>query len=682
MSLRIAVDSGGTFTDIALLEEESQKIHITKVPSTPENPAIAVMTGVLKVLGENHAAPEAVSFFLHGTTVATNALLELKGANTALITTRGFRDVLEIGRQTRPALYSFFQRKEPAVVPRELRFQLEERILYNGEIQTPLKEEDVYSLVKKLRNKNIQSAAVCFLHSYRNSKHEKIVKEILQQEMPEVFLSCSFEILPEFREYERTSTVCINAYVMPAIKKYLEHLEVKLEQEKIKSPLYIMQSNGGIISSWMAREHSARTVLSGPAGGVNAGVFLSKLIKEPNLITMDMGGTSLDVSLISGGQPRYSTESSIGSYPLKLPMIEIHTIGAGGGSIAAIDSGGALKVGPESAGAVPGPACYGRGGGRPTVTDANLVLGRISSQYLLAGEMGIYPEKSAEVIEEHIAKPLGVSVEDAAEGIIKVVNANMVRGIRVVSVEKGYDPREFSMAAFGGAGPLHALELAQELAISRVIIPPRPGINSALGMLTSDIRRDYVLTRIIREEDLTPQCLEQLFGEIQSKALEELKLEGLSYDNLNFNRSADLRYPRQAYELNIPLSSALLMEKELNKMIEDFHSSHLRSYGYNRQEESVEVVNIRVTAVGKLYSMKVRAEKTSPGDTPGALKSTRKVYFHGEFFKTPVYNRDLLSPGSRVEGPAIIEQLDSTTVITPGKLAHVDPCYNLVVTNE
>jgi len=682
VTFRIAVDSGGTFTDIALLDENEQKIYISKVPSTPENPATAVMTGVLQVLMENNAVPEKVSYFLHGTTVATNALLELKGAVTALITTRGFRDVLEIGRQTRPALYNFFQRKAPAIVPRELRFEVNERILFNGEIEIPLKEEAILSLAAKLRERRIESAAICFLHSYLDPRHEKMVKRIIQQEMPDIFVSCSSEILPEFREYERTSTVCINAYVMPAIKKYLEDLEVKLKENKIRSPLYIMQSNGGIISSQMAREHSARTVLSGPAGGVNAGKFLSKLTGELNLITMDMGGTSLDVSLISGGQPRYSTESSIGSYPIKLPMIEIHTIGAGGGSIAAIDPGGALKVGPESSGAVPGPACYGRGGHRPTVTDANLVLGRINSQYLLAGQMEMCPENSVKVIREHIADPLGVSVEEAAEGIIKVVNANMVRGIRVVSVEKGYDPREFVLTAFGGAGPLHALELAQELAISKVIIPPQPGINSALGMLTADLRRDYVLTRIINEESLGPQCLEDLFGEIQSKALEELEKEGLRYENLSFCRSADLRYPRQSYEMNITLGTGKLENRDLKRMIQEFHDNHLQAYGYNRQEERIEVVNIRLTAVGKLYSLEVKPEKTVSREYIEAPKDFRKVYFNGEFIKTPVYNRKELHPGSRISGPSILEQLDSTTVITPGNTAWVDPFHNLIVTND
>lgn len=680
MTFRIAVDSGGTFTDIALLDENRQKLHITKVPSTPDNPAIAVMTGVLKVLAENNVSSQEVSYFLHGTTVATNALLELKGAVTALITTRGFRDVLEIGRQTRPSLYNFFQKKAPAIVPRDLRFEIEERILYNGEIETPLNQEQIFVLVKMFKDKGIESAAVCFLHSYLDPQHEKTVKKILSKELPEVFVSCSSEILPEFREYERTSTVCINAYVMPAIKKYLEDLEVRLKEENIQSPLYIMQSNGGIIPSKMAREHSARTLLSGPAGGVNAGVHLSRLMEEPNLITMDMGGTSLDVSLISGGQPRYSTESSIGSYPLRLPMIEIHTIGAGGGSIAYIDSGGALKVGPESAGAVPGPACYGRGGDSPTVTDANLVLGRINPDYILAGEMEIYSEKSVQVIRKHIADPLGLTVEAAAEGIIKVVNANMVRGIRVVSVEKGFDPREFALVAFGGAGPLHALELARELAINKVIIPPQPGINSALGMLAADIRRDYVLTRIIREEKLQVEYLNLLFKDLQSKALKELEREGFKYENLHFHHSADLRYPRQAYEINIPLGAEKLNKETLEKMLQEFHDVHLKTYGYNRQEEMIELVNVRLSVVGKMHSFQIKAERMVDRDLGEAKNSFRSIYYDGKFIKTPVYNRDKMTPGGEIEGPAVVEQLDSTTVIIPGKTAYIDSYRNLIIT--
>ncbi|UNC92367.1 hydantoinase/oxoprolinase family protein [Candidatus Contubernalis alkaliaceticus] len=680
MTFRIAVDSGGTFTDIALLDENRKKLHITKVPSTPDNPAIAVMTGVLKVLTENKVSSQEVSYFLHGTTVATNALLELKGAVTALITTQGFRDVLEIARQTRPSLYNFFQTKAPPIVPRELSFEVEERILYNGQIETPLNQEHLSVLVKILKEKGIESAAVCFLHSYLDPQHEKIVKKILTKELPQVFVSCSSEILPEFREYERASTVCINAYVMPTIKKYLEDLEMRLTDEKIKSPLYIMQSNGGIISSKMAREHSARTLLSGPAGGVNAGVHLSRLMEEPNLITMDMGGTSLDVSLIVEGQPRYSTESSIGSYPLRLPMIEIHTMGAGGGSIAFIDSGGALKVGPESAGAVPGPACYGRGGDRPTVTDANLVLGRINPEYILAGDMKIFPEKSVQAIQKHIAAPLGLTLEEAAEGIIKVVNANMVRGIRVVSVEKGFDPREFALVAFGGAGPLHALELAQELAINKVIVPAQPGINSAMGMLAADIRRDYVLTRIMREENIQVDYLEDLFKELQSKALKELEREGFKYENLLFYRSADLRYPRQAYEINIPLGAEELNKKTLEQMVNEFHDIHLKAYGYNRQEEIIEIVNVRLSVVGKMHSFQHKAERLVDRDLSRASNIFRSIYYNGKYIKTPVYNRDEMAPGGKIKGPALLEQLDSTTVITPGKTAYIDSYRNLIIT--
>lgn len=679
MTYRLAIDTGGTFTDVALIGERERLVKVAKVPSTPENPALAVISGIKKILKENHLSPEKVSYLLHGTTVATNALLELKGARTALLTTKGFRDVLEIGRQTRPELYNFFSHRPVPVVTRDLRFEIEERILPTGEVFKKLDEPGLMRVIQILKEKQVESAAVCFIHSYRNPLHEKKVKEKLSELMPEIFVSCSFEVLPEFREYERMSTVCINAYVMPAIKKYLEYLEKSLQKEKIKSPLYIMQSNGGIITSKVAREHSARTVLSGPAGGVIAGVLAAETTGKKNLITMDMGGTSLDVSLISKAVPSYSTESCIGGYPLKLPMIEIHTIGAGGGSIARLDAGGALKVGPESAGACPGPACYNQGGTQPTVTDANLVLGRINPGYLLEGEMELDLEKAQRAVYDKLAFPLGITLEEAAEGIIRVVNANMVRGIRYISVEKGYDPREFSMAAFGGAGPLHAVELGRELSVEEIIIPPHPGINSALGMLSADVRRDYVLTRIMEEKEITPDKLEKFYEEKKLEALDELKKEGFDSSLIYFVRSADIRYPRQAYEINVPLPEQKLCRADIKEIVKKFHRLHKQSFGYHRLDETIELVNLRLAAVGRMPPLQIKEHEIEGEDSYRALLNTRKVFFSGEYRDTPVYNRQKLKPGNVIPGPAIIEQFDSTTVIIPDKSGRVDKHNNLII---
>ncbi len=680
MSYRIAVDTGGTFTDIALIEEERGSIEVAKVSSRPDNPSLAVMAGIMKIINQKDISPDSVSYLLHGTTVATNALLELKGAKTALITTKGFRDVLEIGRQTRPALYDFFQRKPTPVVPRENRFEIPERILYNGKVKESLQVSHLKYIIQELKEKQVESVAICFIHSYRNPHHEQTVKDLLKKEMPQLFISCSSDVLPEFREYERMSTVCINAYVMPAIKRYLEDLERSLKCKKIKSPLYIMQSNGGIITSGVAREQSARTVLSGPAGGVIAGLFLAKNLGKRNLITMDMGGTSLDISLIYQGTPRYTTESNIGGYPLKLPVIEIHTIGAGGGSISRLDQGGALKVGPESAGASPGPVCYGKGGLEPTVTDANLVLGRINPEYLLEGEMEGCLNKAQNSINEKLAVPLNTTLEQAAEGIVKVVNANMVRGIRVVSVEKGYDPREFSLVAFGGAGPLHAAELARELGIVEIIVPPNPGINSALGMLAADVRRDYVLTRIMKEERLDESKLEELFESMKIEALDELKKEGFKQDTISFIRSVDIRYPRQAYEINVTLADGKLQKKDLKEMVNKFHYLHQQTYGYSRDGEKTQMVNLRLAAIGEMQPLMIREEeRTKEADPSRALLSYRNIYFSGKHIKTPVYKRHKLEAGNKIDGPAVIQQLDSTTVLFPGQIASVDSYNNLII---
>lgn len=681
MGYRLGVDTGGTFTDIAVVDERSSKISVTKVPSTPDNPSRAIVNGVQKIMDLYGIDAKDINFFIHGTTVATNALLELKGAKTALITTEGFRDVLQIGRQARPSLYDVYAHRPKAIVPRNLRYEVPERILYTGEILKPLDLEAVYKIIEDMQKNKVEALCVCLLHSYINSEHEKLIKEIVLDKCPDILVTLSSEILPEFREYERMSTVCINGYVMPKVNKYVADLDKKLREIDLNSDLYIMQSNGGVITAATARESSARTVLSGPAGGALAGGFICQQTDHDNIITVDMGGTSLDICLIANKMPRYTTESQIGGYPIKLPMIDIHTIGAGGGSIAWIDSGGALRVGPESAGAVPGPACYCKGGTEPTVTDANVILGRLNPEHLLSGEFNLDKNKSYDVIKKKIADPLGISVIEAAAGIIKVVNANMVRGIRVVSVEKGYDPREFALVPFGGAGPVHGVEMAEELGMKEVIVPKNPGVTSAIGMLSADVRHDYVRTNIVDSNKIEVRDLQKIVDDLESTATNELKEEGFEVEDMEFKRSLDMRYLGQAYEISVDFNGGRLSSEDITAAQEEFHNRHFMSYGYCRKGQVIEIVNVRLTALGKLPKMDIIREEKKETYVPEPI-SCRDVYTRSGFEPCNIYIREQLHEGAVITGPAIIEQLDSTTVIMPKQTAIVDAFDNLIIRLE
>ena len=677
---RLAVDTGGTFTDVCVIEEGSGQLAVAKVPSTPSNPALAVIAGIDKLVEKGEITAKSISFLLHGTTVATNALLEHKGAPIAMLTTLGFEDILQIGRQNRPELYNFWARRPTPIVPRHRCYGIPERVLYTGEILTPLDESKTEAIVREIKESGIYSVAVSLIHSYANPLNEQKIKTIISKIHPEAYVTLSSEVLPEFREYERTSTICINAFVMPKVNDYVADLENRLKQQGVASELYIMQSNGGVITAGMAREMSARTVLSGPAGGVLTGVLLSRAIEEPNLITIDMGGTSSDISLIEAYSPRLTTESQIGGYPIKLPMIDIHTIGAGGGSIAWIDSGGALRVGPESAGAEPGPVCYGRGGQEPTVTDANALLGRINPSYLLGGEMKVYLEDARQVVEERIARPLAMDVQRAAEGIIAVVNANMIRGIRRVSVEQGYDPREFALVAFGGAGPLHAVQLAQALNMTKIIIPPYPGIASAFGMLSADVRHDYVQTYISLSSDLRLEKLQSIYEDMEKQGKEQLRQEGFPDESIVVDRFADIRYARQAYELSVPVKGGRLSAEDISAVAESFHERHERNYGYARRGEGVEFVNMRVVALGKLPDMRLSEEVSTTAQTPEPMGERDVTFEAAAKVRTPIYHRDQLVQGREISGPAVVEQLDSTTLVFPEYRAAADRFGNLIIT--
>ncbi len=677
MDYRLGVDVGGTFTDVALLNTQTGELAVAKIPSTPKNPSEGVTNGIETICDKENIKTKSISNFIHGTTVATNTTLEYKGAKTALITTKGFRDLLHIGRQTRPDLYDFWERRPDPLIPRNLRFTLEERAYSKGKILKELDSQNVRDVVNTIDDRDVTSIAVCLLHSYANPTHEQEVKQIIQEEYPEAYVSISSEILPEFREYERMSTTVINAYVMPAIESYIKILRDKIHEIGVSSDLYIMQSNGGIIPSEDAMQKSASTILSGPAGGVLGGQLIANLTGAKNSITVDMGGTSFDMCLLDEGKPNYTTESEIGSHPIKLPMIDVKTIGSGGGSIAWIDKGNALRVGPTSAGADPGPVCYGKGGEEPTVTDANLVLGRLNTDSTLIGEMKI--DKASEAIKLKIAEPLNLSLTEAAKGIVDVTNANMVRGIRGVSVEKGYDPRKFSLIAFGGAGPLHAVDLARELNIDEVIIPPSPGISSAIGMLTADIRNDHVRTYLQSVSELDTNNLNSLYKEMEKTASEELAEQQVKPRNMILERKADMRYKGQSYELQVQISGRNLTDEDITNLRNRFHQEHEEAYGYRIPEEEIEFVSARITALGKVPNPALKKEKHYHKKPETAQKMTREVYFQDKFVETPVFDRSKMAPGNALEGPAIIEQIDSTAVILPGQNAHMDGYKNIII---
>ena len=680
MAFRLGIDSGGTFTDVVLFDDKKKALHITKTPSTPANPAIGVINGIKKIVSQVGIEPHEIASLVHGTTVATNALLEYKGIRTALILTEGFKDILSIGRQDRPKLYDYFERRPEPFIPRHLRFEVSERTLYDGKILRPLEEEEVRVIAGKLKKAGIKGVAVCLLHSYANPTHEKRIKEIFKERYPEAVVSASHEILPEFREYERMSTTVINAYVMPIIDRYLQDLQRMMREEGLTADLNVMQSNGGVMTSRSAGEKSVHTILSGPAGGVMGSLAIGTQIGMKNLITVDMGGTSFDICLIHGGKIHFTKESEIGGHPIKIPMIDIHTIGAGGGSIAWIDPGGALRVGPQSAGANPGPVCYRLGGEEPTVTDANLVLGRLDPGYYLGGEMSLDAEAAKQAILNKIARPLKLSLEEAAEGIIKVINASMVRGIRKVSVEKGFDAREFSMICFGGGGPLHSFELAEELRIPTVVVPVSPGVNSALGLLIADFRYDYSRTFLRKTREIDLDSLNQSFKDLEIIAVQQMLDEKIPREEMRILRSVEMRYSGQGYELEVPVSNGTLTEKDLKKINDSFHLLHRHLYGYASPQEGTEFVYLRIAALGKIPKPRFKKEKEGNRKPARGLKGKRKVFVQGKYVSLPIYERDLLRPGDKIQGPAIIEQMDSTTFLSNGRQAQVDPYLNLIVT--
>jgi N-methylhydantoinase A len=683
--MRIGIDVGGTFTDVVLIDDRRGKIHCTKVFTVPQNPAEGVLAGIEKILRLADGTMADLDYMVHGhgTTIGTNALIERKGARTGLITTRGFRDVLEIARVERPdeGLYDFLVDLPEPLVPRYLRMEVDERIGSQGQVVRPLDEATVVQAVHALREQRVETIAVCLLFSFLNPSHEQRVKEICREIYPEAFVSLSSEVCPEFREFERTSTTVVNAYLQPIVERYLRNLTEQLDAKYGKVQVRIMQASGGAMSADTARDHAVNIVNSGPAGGAVAGAFIGNLIGDKQLMTVDMGGTSFDIGIIVDGVPRVSSEGKFEGYPVKIPAVDVHALGAGGGSIAWVDKGGALNVGPQSAAADPGPACYGRGGDRPTVTDANLVLGRLNPDYFLGGEIQLYPERARAAIVEQVASPLGLSLEEAAHGIIRVVNANMVKGMVGSTIQKGLDPREFTLVAFGGAGALHACELAQDLGMSQVVIPLYPGAFSAFGLVMTNIRHDYVRTVAKSSAALDPAVLQGIYEEMEREALDLLTAEQMTPGDIQLEWTADLRYGGQAYELSVPVSrNGRLSQTEIDATVARFHALHQKAYAYHSADEPVDFINARLVGTGRVPAVKLPRQNRSSTLSRTALKGHRPVYFaECDFVRAPVYERGRLKPGNVVPGPCVIEEQISGTVVTPGASASLDTWGNIII---
>ncbi|MDI6844598.1 MAG: hydantoinase/oxoprolinase family protein [Candidatus Saccharicenans sp.] len=657
-AFRIGVDSGGTFTDFVI--HSDGQLQVRKLPSSPDDPSRAIIEGLKDYLGPG-------TLVIHGTTVGTNTLLEKKGARLAFLTTRGFEDIVFIGRQTRKNLYSLSGEKRDYLLSPRLCFGLEERVLAGGRVETPLRMEEVDRIIRILKKEKVEAVAVCLLHSYANPVHEKIVAESLSRAGFRV--SASFTLLPEYREYERASTTIINAYLLPVIDRYL----VRLQENLAGAELKIMQSNEGYITVSKARREPIRTILSGPTGGVVGAYHLARQTGFRRVISFDMGGTSTDVSLIDG-RIKISTENLIGEHPIRLPMVDVHSVGAGGGSIVFVDSGGLLRVGPQSVGANPGPACYGQGD-IPAVTDANLILGRLDPDYFLGGRMKIYPEKSRRALET-VARKIGRSLVETALGVVAIANASMEKAIRVISVERGYDPRQFTLISFGGAGGLHAVEIAEHLRIPRVIVPRMSGVLSAFGLLLADAVRDYSRSFLKLAQKTAADELEKEFREMIIRAREEMAEDGFDPDEMLIERQLDLRYLGQSHELTVPCRADSLAKL---KYLEDFHRQHRRLFSYHHPHRPVEIVNLRLRAIIRSPEIKPPVAESSRHLPPEAKVKKQQLYYGRTRYLAAVFDRSRLLAGNRIPGPALVVDAESTTLIPPGYEARTDSYLNLII---
>jgi len=694
---RVGIDIGGTFTDGTLVDSTTGEVTTSKVLSTPSNPASGFISAVEKLLATHGSIdPTEIEHVVHATTVATNAIIEGKTATTAFITTEGFRDMLEIARQIRPSLYDLQFEKPQPLVPRQLCYEVPERLNAQGEVITPLDESVVEQVVEKIAETGVEAVAVCLLHSYRNSAHEQRIGELLRAKLPDITISLSSDVVPEFREYLRASTTVINSSVAPVVSTYLSSIREKLNSSGVTSELLVMQSSGGVYPAEAASDSPVFMVESGPAAGAVAAAALGTSLGSPDVISFDMGGTTAKASLIRNGQPNVTKDYSVGGaaqagtgafggasgYPIRTPVVDLVEIGAGGGSIAWVDSGGALRVGPHSTGADPGPVCYGLGGTEPTITDANLVLGRLDPDYFAGGDMQLDLKGARNAIKTQCADPLGISIEEAAHGIVEIANTAMVNALRLVSVQRGHDPRDFMLIGFGGAGPAHTVRLAEQAGIPNVLIPLAPGTASALGLLVTDVRMDSSATLIARADSVQPDDIAGHFARLEDEGAKAHQSAASSSGEPVFERAVEMRYWGQSFELSVPAPDRELIDRQwLNELCESFHDAHETAYGFRAQDEPVELVNLRLTTVGKIARPNMKKLEETSSDASSALKGSRPVYFSESngVTETAVYDRVKLPAGAQFSGPAIVEEPDCTTVVHPAWSVLVDEYGNLSI---
>ncbi|WP_026703162.1 hydantoinase/oxoprolinase family protein [Salibacterium aidingense] len=672
---RIAADIGGTFTDVVLYDKQTGKYQTAKSPSTPEDLSLGVLNGVNKLISNL----KDVDFFVHGTTAGLNAFLERKGADMSLILTKGFKDIYEIGRANRPEIYNIQYRQPKRLIERRDVFEVNERMLADGSVDTPLNEEEVLKIIDTITERGLNSVSICLLHAYNNPEHEKQIRHWINEYLPHVSVSLSHEIVREWREYERTSTTIINAYIAPIVERYLKKLDDETKKKDLDSELYIMQSNGGVMTAEIAKKIPIQTMMSGPVGGTIGGTEIGQTNKLQHLICVDMGGTSFDVSMIVNGQPDVTSEAKLEKFPIMTPMVNIHTIGAGGGSIAWVEGGG-LRVGPESAGSNPGPACYGNNGKEATVTDANLVLGRIDSEGFSSSDMQLDYRSAYNVIEK-VAEKLDLSVVETAEGICDIANAKMADAIRTLTISKGIDPRDFALVAFGGAGPMHAMFIAEKLGINKIMIPSMAGTFSAWGMLQTDIRHDDVRTYVSTMEECDNGIMNRLYHEMKTDTDKILNQQKISEKDRVFTYLSDLRYAGQEYTVTVPLSSNEVTNQNLKHLITDFHEKHLNIYGHNNPEGQVEIVNLRLTGKGLLKKEQrskgidnKNGRASSPRSKPVIWKSVEK--------ETTIYSIFDLTPNKSALGPMIIETSSSTVVVPEDFNVVLDSSGSLEITRR
>jgi len=679
-NVRLAADIGGTFTDVAVFDDRTGRLSFGKALSTPHH----LVEGITAGVGKAGAAYADVRLFLHGSTVAINTILERTGARTALVVTEGFRDIYEIGRINRPDAYNLYFKKHVPLVERALRFEAKERILADGDVDTPLDEAGLERLAEHLGSLGVEAAAVLFLNCYRNAGHERRAKEIIEAKNPGMFVSASHELSQEYREFERCSTVVANAYVGPRVRRYIGEIEDHARAAGFDGSLLIVQSTGGLYEAEQAKSQCVRMLESGPAAGVIGTQALCRTLGLDRAIAFDMGGTTAKAGVIHDGEALTSGRAQIGSYgqslPIQIAMMDIFEVGTGGGSIARVEDG-ALRVGPRSAGASPGPACYGLGGGEPTVTDANLVLGRLGADRFLGGEMTLDVAAAERALRTHIADPLGLSVVEAADGILRIAATAMSYAVKGVTTERGLDAGDFALVAYGGAGPLHAVQIAREIGITRVIIPFAPGVFSAFGMLFADLRYDYVRTAPSRLEDVSFDAFERIYGELEAQGRAAIEAASVAPRRVTIKRAADMRYVGQEHPVTVDLPLRVFAKQDRAAIKRHFDELHLLRYGTSAPEEPAEIVSLRTTVTGEMR--KPPQEKIARGRaTPprAAFTGTRKAYFGRRFVAAPTYRRAELVAGNRIDGPALIEEHASTTVVMPGDKLVVDAYGNLVIT--